>query len=402
MFSPEKIEEWILEARQRPSSAPIIIQYIANRLRDLSEWNEKLRAENIQLRSGQRVEEYERTITYLEYQLDLLKRQVGGEINLDAIAEEPAKVETRSFNLLIYSPGGRVARVELDPEDLQDAALVCQFDRMGRQEEEPPRLLAVSHTDELMFIFTSGRIISLPVAALPASQATGARIPWDEIYVPEEPNLGESLAALVPISRLALADFFLQVSRRGYTKKIRPALAPTIMDNKFIGTGVKLPADQTMTLIMGSTDDTFALVSYEGYLQFIPEGKLPFAIAEAMRLGKTDHLVAAFLAQQQQAILVMTQIGKVIHRTVESLEIAPNLARKGTMLYSTARREAGVRVIGAAAVDPKDWSLSLHRDGQVTLHLVSDLIGKGAIDPHGELLDFVTFHGCQLDSKDKE
>jgi len=402
VFPPEKIDEWILEARQRPSSTPIIIQYIANRLRDLSEWNEKLRVENIELRSGQRVEEYERTISHLEYQLELLKRQIGGEINLDTFTDITAAVETHSYNLLVYSPGGRVARLELDPTFFDGEGIICRFNGMQEQGGEQPRILVVPQTDELMFIFNSGRIISFPVAALPPSQVSPGEIAWSEAYVPEEPNLGETLACVVPVSRIALADFFLQVSRRGFTKKIRTALAPTIMDNKFIGTGVKLPADQTMTLMISSTDDTFVLVSYEGYLQFIPEGMLPFAIVEAMRLGKTDHLVAAFPTHQQQSILIMTQIGKVIHRTVDSLDTAPDLARKGTMLYTTTRREAGVRVIGASAVNLGDWSIALHSGGQVTLHPIKDLIGKGAINVYGKLLDFSTFHHPKFNSSVKE
>jgi hypothetical protein len=36
MFPSEKIEEWIQEVNQRPTSAPLIIQFIANRLNELT------------------------------------------------------------------------------------------------------------------------------------------------------------------------------------------------------------------------------------------------------------------------------------------------------------------------------------------------------------------------------
>ena len=81
MITPEKIEEWIKEAEQRPSSAPLIIQFIANRLRDLAGRNEELLAENIALLTGKRVEEYQQRIAHLEYQLELLKRQLKGELS---------------------------------------------------------------------------------------------------------------------------------------------------------------------------------------------------------------------------------------------------------------------------------------------------------------------------------
>ena len=111
MITPDKISEWLKEVEERPSSGSIIIQYIANRLSDLTARNEELLAENIELRSGRKVEEYESRITNLEYQLDLLKRQFGGQLPANA---QP--VETSS--LLVYTPQGQVLRVELDPAEL--------------------------------------------------------------------------------------------------------------------------------------------------------------------------------------------------------------------------------------------------------------------------------------------
>ncbi len=85
MIIPKKIEEWIKEVEERPTSASIILQYISNRLRDLTDRNEELLAENIALVSGKRVEEYEQRIAHLEYQLELLKRQLGGDLGQDAL-----------------------------------------------------------------------------------------------------------------------------------------------------------------------------------------------------------------------------------------------------------------------------------------------------------------------------
>jgi len=391
MFQPEKIEEWILEVRKRPSSAPLVIQYIANRLQDLTEWNEKLRTENLELRSGHRVAEYERQIVHLEYQLELLKRQVDVTIDLDQLTEISPKLEPVLLNLLVYGPGGRVSRIEMDPDHFEGGELICSFKGIQEIGVEPPRIMMISPTEELVLIFTSGRIVTMPASGISLGQDPEAAINWQDAYIPEEPNLGETLACIAPISKIALADFFMQISRRGYAKKIRTALAPTIMGNKFIGTGVKVPADQTLTLSMSHSSENYVLVSYEGYIQVIPERLLPYGIVEAMRLGKTDHLEAAFPAETDESILVMTQIGKVIHRTADSLSTATDLQRKGSMLYSTPRRDAGVRVVGAAVVDQGGWGLVLHSEGQVTLHAISDLVGTGSIPVQGELLDFIAF-----------
>jgi predicted RNase H-like nuclease (RuvC/YqgF family) len=73
----KKIDEWMKEAEERPESAVTIVKLIARRLRELTERNEELLAENIALQNGTRVEEYQKRIAHLEYQLDLLKRRFG-------------------------------------------------------------------------------------------------------------------------------------------------------------------------------------------------------------------------------------------------------------------------------------------------------------------------------------
>ena len=126
MITPEKIEEWLREADQRPESALLIIQFIANRLRDLAAWNESLRAENIALISGNRVEEYERRIAHLEYQLDLLKRQLGGELAGEGqAAAQPTQRETT--NLLVYHAQGQVMRIAIDPGAFVDGVILGQL-----------------------------------------------------------------------------------------------------------------------------------------------------------------------------------------------------------------------------------------------------------------------------------
>jgi len=77
MSFTNKIDEWMKEAEERPESAVTIVRLIARRLRELSERDEELLAENITLQNGTRVEEYQKRIAHLEYQLDLLKRRFG-------------------------------------------------------------------------------------------------------------------------------------------------------------------------------------------------------------------------------------------------------------------------------------------------------------------------------------
>src|SRR5512142_279973 len=102
-----KIEEWMKEAEARPESAVTIVRLIAKRLGELTARNEELLAENIALQNGTRVEEYQKRIAHLEYQLDLLKRRFGADESL--LAELPASsAETSTLSLLVYNTYGRI------------------------------------------------------------------------------------------------------------------------------------------------------------------------------------------------------------------------------------------------------------------------------------------------------
>jgi len=128
MISPDKIEEWIKEVEERPASAPVILRLIANRLRELADRNEELLEENIALSTGERVEQYENRIAHLEYQLELLKRQFGGELpafEATLTGVDPEVTTTQSMlSLLIYDVNGHVHNLELDPSHLADMATV--------------------------------------------------------------------------------------------------------------------------------------------------------------------------------------------------------------------------------------------------------------------------------------
>ncbi len=389
MFSSEKIEEWILEVKERPSSAPLVIQFIANRLNELSKWNEQLREENIALRTDKRVQEYEQKINHLTYQLDLIKRQFGGELPNEEIRPVVNK-PVDQLSLLIYDDQGRIARLDVDSAVLVDGNSPWKFAGLPTT-GEPLRLLVTPSNEELLCIFTSGRIAPLPVISVPLIETGSDTWDWQQVQIPHEPALGDALASLMPVSKMALVDFFVQISRRGYMKKIRMALVASILDNLYIGTGAKLPGDQTLDVILAHDTDHYVLVSEEGYLQMVTAEMLSYAVEEAVRLNPTDHLVAAFPVTTEPSIVVMTQIGKAIHRTAESIEVADTLKRKGKPLYSKTRREKGVCVVGGGAVDEHDWGLALHQSGAVTLHAMQAIFESGTIAGDGEIQSFVTF-----------
>ncbi len=391
MITTEKIDQWVEEAQQRPESGPLIIRFIANRLRDLSARNEELLNENIALMTEKRVEEYEQRITHLEYQPEVLKRQFSGEIS-SAVIEPGAKPEVISTSVLVYNSLGRVLRFEMSGAEAPKPTRIARLQGDLSVQEEHTRLLAAPSSEELLYLFTSGRIATGAVSGVPAA-SPGEEPDWAQAPVPQEPLAGEKLVSILPIARIAVTDYFVQASRRGSVKKIGTNMAQSILSNHYLGAGVRQPPDEAFDLALCAKDDQFVLVSSQGYLVSLDIQQLPYSVVEAIRLEPYDYIMAAFVPSPGRSLLVMTQTGKIVHRTTDSLDASAPQKKKGLSLYSQSRRDAGVRVVGAAAVGEKDWAASLHSDGGLFLHRIETILKAGAIDAHGSVLAFTAGAG---------
>lgn len=397
MITPEKIDEWIKEVQERPASAATIVQYIANRLWHLAERNEELLEENIGLRTGKRVDEYERRINHLEYQLDLLKRQYqeGQPIRPEAPSQpDRATSLLDTVSVLVYDAQGRVLRLVLDPQTLPESALPFRISGELLQQERSPGLLAVPTSEDLLFVYSSGRLSRRSVVGIPPALAGGGQdgqLDWGKAPILEPSRAGEELTCLVPLSRLALVDYLIQVSRRGYQKKINISMAESILANHYIGTGVKQPSDQSAAVNLCTTEDRLVWVSQQGYCLYLEAASAAYAVTSRMQLSSRDHIVASSLIYPGQSLLAATQVGKLIHRPEETLELAGAQKARGTALYSAARRGQGVRVVGAAAVRDGDWCLALHRDGLLDLHPAAELFASRTLPHDAEILAFTAF-----------
>jgi DNA gyrase/topoisomerase IV subunit A len=395
VITPEKIDEWIHEIEDRPSSALMIVRYIASRLSHLAQRNEDLLAENIQLRTEKKIEEYETRVSNLEYQLDLLKRQLGGE----AAETSSARLATETLSILIYNAAGEVLRVEINAAERTSREVVAGFARLGTDhpEEVPsrltPRLLATPTHEELLFLFDSGRTQTMPVSAIPV--CTG-ELDWKQAFL-EEPRGGEDLAAIVPIGRMSLSDCCVQSSRRGCMKKMMRTAFESYVSKNFVGAGVKLATDRTCDLTLCAKDDRMVLVSKDGALLTMETSRLSYTIEDLIRMSTTDHIVGSIALGQKKSIVCLTNTGKCIHREVGWLEPAPNGAVKtrGQALFSEERRKTGVYLVGAGAVDELDWGVVLDNRGALTIFQMSDLFASGSTlskaDPAVRLLSFVAF-----------
>lgn len=386
MSFTKKIDEWMKEVEDRPESAVTIVRLVVRRLRELSERNEELLAENIALEQGTRVEEYQKRIVHLEYQLDMLKRRFG--MDEAAIADIPAPSESSStLNLLVYNAHGRIFRVELDADVKEVGSITGEM----MTDQEPPRLLAVPSNENLLLLFTSGRVEKFSAGEIP-SMPLGSTWTWEQAALPNEPRAGELLACIIPFSRLPLSEYFLQVSRRGFAKKTLTTLSESILNNHFIGKGALNKSDQPFDLMLSRKNDLAALVTYEGKVTAFDVETLTYTTEERIKLSATDYVVGSFILPADTSLLCVTQTGKVIHRESKSIEAAKSASTKGQSLIPPSRLEQGVRFMGAAAVKDSDQVVILDAAGRINIHDVSAMTGSGSIQAEGWILSMGLIH----------
>jgi len=375
-----KIDEWIKEAEERPESALTLMRLIAGRLRELTERNEELLAENIALQNGTRVEEYRTRIAHLEYQLDLLKRRFGADGAI--LAEIPAEtVEAVTTSLLVYNGRGRIFRAELTPQDKEPGRIADKLDT----DHEPPRLLATPSNEEVLLLYSSGRVSTISVESLPTMEA-GAAWKWEQAALPDEPRAGETLVCITPISLMPVSSFFLQVSRRGCVKKTMASMAQSILDSHYIGKGALGKSDQPFDLALCGAHERFAFVTYEGKLLGLDVDDLSYAVEERIKLSATDYVIASIIPRPEDALIFVTQTGKVVHRESNMLEMFKSPSAKGQALISIARLEQGVRFMGAAAIKDGDRVAVLDAAGQIKVYEAGTIIGSGSIGTGGLVL----------------
>ncbi len=372
-----KIDEWIKEAEARPGSALMIVKLVAKRLRELTERNEELRAENIALQNGTRVEEYQKRITHLEYQLDLLKRRFGAsDVEPAELPTPPTTAATSSF--LVYNAYGRISRIEINAA----TQALGRIADMKLQDREQPRLLVVPSNEEVLLLFTSGRVSTCAVSNIPTLEC-GAEWSWDQAALPDEPRAAEMLVCITPLSHLPITEFFLQVSRRGCVKKTMTSMAQSILANHYLGKGAIQKSDQPFDITLCQKTDLFAFVTFEGKLIGLDVDDLPYSVEDRIRLTATDYVIGSFIAHPEESMLFVTQTGKVIHREHESLDLSKSSLAKGQSLIPPSRLEQGVRFVGAASVRDTDRVAVLDARGNIRVHMAESIIGGGSIEADG-------------------
>lgn len=371
MIRSTKIKEWINEIEERPMIAPFLVRRLSDHLMELDVENEALRSENLALKDGKKVEEYERKIADLEYQIEILKRQVKNA--------SPAGRD--SVLLLVYDSEGQVLPIEIHPSSASTGAGEVEIKGEFSPEGGQVHLLIVERLDELLFLYDSGRVATRPAAEVVGRSSLS--LDWKDAYS-EDLRGREELAAIVPITMVSFADQCAQVSRRGFVRSFTREYFQSFIARSNVGSGVKSQPDRLFQLVLHNQDDIFAVSSMDGYAVGMPGEKLPVNLTEMIRLGFNDHLVSAFTISEELYLVFVTGEGKAFRYETSRLSILESPGRKGRSVLSKKDREAGVTIVGAAAFGVDEWGAVLSRDGVISFFRAGDLTRKGAFITKGQ------------------
>lgn len=362
MINQANIGEWIREVQERPESAPLIIREIANRLIELDKLNEKLRAENLELSTGLKVYQYKDNIAELEYQLEILSRQLDPTTTL----------YTDTLNLLIYNRRGQVIKLAFNPADLASGAVLASFKDQLTPETGNIHLRSVNPKEELLFLFDSGRVVCSPVENLPLTEKKDLK--WAEAYHEDLRNDRE-LIVVLPIGKMASFEQCLQLSRRGYARKVLRTFFQKYISQGNVGKGIDLsnPVDAPLNLTLCNGDELFVIVTKQGYVLGRPANNLPIAGERAIKLDPDDYVVTSFILKEEQSLVVVTQEGRAVRLESSWLKPAAGLGGKGQSIWPKSKITAGIQVAGAVAAGNNDWGVGLKQDGALVAVKISDI-----------------------------
>jgi hypothetical protein len=82
--------------------------------------------------------------------------------------------------------------------------------------------------------------------------------------------------------------------------------------------------------------------------------------------------------------------GKAVYRDIQWLDQANTFRTQGQPIFSKARRDSGTWIVGAAAVEEKDWGAALTSSGALRIFQVRDLFENGSLGI-SDIVDFVVY-----------
>ena len=364
MITRSKIDGWIRQVEATPVLAPILIRQITDRLLELDADNESLRAENLELSTGNKVKEFEQKIAELEFQLDLLKRQLGSAGS--TLAPEDA-------SLLVFNDKGQVLRLSLKDSDLHAQQPFAVITGIPHIQSRNFSMITVSAYDQLLLVTSSGRTVTVPVEQIALSKDNQPN--WSTGYQVELPSQ-EELIWILPITRLHTFTDCIQVSRFGYGRKVTTQFFKTFIANHNLGKGTKFNFDRILNLTLCNDNQLLVLASKAGNFISLDTGSLPVSLTEIIKFKVSDYAVSSVLLGADQTLVGVTQNGFVFNQNQEGLKPGKPIKRK---LAPSPEDEVEGSLVGAVPVGNQDLLILYREDGSLSAYPTDGITNRGSL-----------------------
>jgi DNA gyrase/topoisomerase IV subunit A len=291
MIRQSDILWWVQEARKDPTSAPKIVEALAERLVELDTQNESLRDELIRLRAS--VSEAAPAAD-----TDTLQRRVE---TLQALLDQQSSTET---SVILISDRGHTIRMPLSQVRIRLRNDEPALDR-GAVLGLRSFVLARPH-DKVLVLTSRGRAARVLVPEIPFLRSGT----W-----PAEPQItleaGEHVAVAVALDETP--RFWTVITRRGIVRQFLHVRLQRLLDE---GAPVVRPssrADEPVAIVSGDRGDLLLVTRWGKAVRF-PQRAIDTQGAQALNLDQDDAVVGGVPLPDDAEVIVVTASGAVLRR----------------------------------------------------------------------------------------
>jgi DNA gyrase/topoisomerase IV subunit A len=355
MIRKGDVQWWVLEARKYPESAPIAIEFLAERLAELDRENEELRDDVIRLQQRAPVQTSSDQVIALRRQVEKLQYLLKSQT-----ATEPA--------IVLLSDQLRTARIPIS--EVQKLVRTGEVLLTSRAMLDMQCMLAARPHDELLAFTNEGRGLRQLVPDLPPLTES-RRWPNER-----NPALSEHEQLSVSISVSETPRFWTLATRKGYVQRfVRAALEREMSRGDPLLRSL-IEHDEAVAIVDGDRGDIVLVTRWGQAIRF-SQRVIDVQGSIALELEEGDEVAAALALPEDGEILIVTASGYAARRSTAHL---PARAKPGG---TTGKRLIQAQdVLAVYPFTPHDHLLYLTYSGTPALVPTADIpllerLGRG-------------------------
>jgi len=313
----------------------------------------------------------------LKTELTTIKDKYGDE-RRTAILHDPGEILTEDLIdeaefAITLSHLNYIKRIPLDTYRSQARGGRGVIGMQTREEDWVKDLFVAHSHDHILFFTNFGRAYHLRTFEIPEAgrQAMGMAL-VNLLNL----NPGETIAAMIPVSRDQWDGYLIMVTKEGVIKRCELSAFAKINKSGLNALGIR-DGDNLITVLRSDGEREVFLATACGYgIRFAETnvramGRTAVGV-RAMRLRDGDHIIGATVADGQVLLVSANGLGKCTR--LEEYR-GQNRGGKGVIVYKPSPRSGPV--VGVAAVHENDELMLINSEGVIIRIRVADISTQG-------------------------